>query len=208
MRKMADVRKDKGHTIRSLAEAVGISPTTVNNIENGRSRGPQYGTVIKIARELGVEPREVEEFRPVVEEAEGPHPSSGQTIEGVLGESGAVLGRPWKLSSPRREPSPKERLQRDLDFAEREDLMGLVESEVGNATGVDPTEEDVTRDPELVRIGLRGTLRALMRRLGRAETERAYRRVFGAAPEGEEAARPRQRKWRGTAGEEQGGDDV
>ncbi|MDP9476634.1 MAG: helix-turn-helix transcriptional regulator [Actinomycetota bacterium] len=206
MRKMVDARKERGHTIRSLAEAVGISPTTINNIENGRGRGPQYGTTVKIARELGVDPREVEEFRPVVEEAEGPRPAPAQMSDEWS------LGGPPRLRSGRRglyreAPSPKERLQRDLDFAEREDLMGLVESEVGNATGVDPTVEDVTKDPELVRVGLRGSLRALMRHLGREEVDRAYRRVFGAAPEGEEPAPPRRQWWRGKAGKERGGDE-
>ena len=209
MRKMADVRKERGHTIRSLAEAVRISPTTVNNIENGRGRGPQYGTAVKIARELGVDPREVEEFRPVVEEAEGPRPIVARMLEKRLQESGGGFRaeRARLFFSPQAPSPPKERLQRDLDFAEREDLMGLVESEAGKAAGVDPTVEDVTKDPELVRIGLRGTLRALMRRLGRAETDRAYRRVFGAAPEGEEAACARQRRRRGSAGTERGGDD-
>ncbi len=205
MRKMADVRKEKGYTVRSLAEAVGMSPTTINGIENGRIGRPQYGTVVKIARELGVDPREVEEFRPVVEEAEGTRQPSWPRIDDLLGNPGMLRESRPNYSQP--EPLPQDRLQRDLDFAEREDLTGLVEAEAGNATGVDPMEEDVMENPELVRIGLRGALRALMQHLGRAETLRAYRRVFGATPKGEESARTRRQAGRETTGEKEGGDE-
>ena len=74
----------------------------------------------------------------------------------------------------------------DLEFAEREDLADLVEEEIGNATGVDPTEHLVFEDPELVRIGLRGVLRSLMRHLGKEETDRQYEKAFGERPPGEE----------------------
>lgn len=179
MRKMAGARKEKGHTVRSLAQAVGVSPTTVNNIENGRGGGPQYGTVVKIARELGVDPREVEEFRPVVEEAEGRRQPPWPRIDDFFGNPGVLRESRPNYAQP--EPLPQDRLAEDIAFAEREDLTGLVEAEAGNATGADPTEEDVMKNPELVRIGLRGALRALMRHLGKEETDRIYRQNFGTA---------------------------
>lgn len=60
-----------------------------------------------------------------------------------------------------------------------EDLAGLIEAEVGNSSGVDPTEVDVLADPELVRVGARSALRALMQYLGKEETDRIYRQNFG-----------------------------
>jgi hypothetical protein len=75
----------------------------------------------------------------------------------------------------------KERLRQDTEFVESADIVGEVEAEASNATGgaVDPTEVDVMRDPELVRLGLRTLLRSLMFHLGPDETERAYEKAFG-----------------------------
>ena len=42
-----------------LAQEAGISPTTVSGIENGKISTPQFGTVRKLARALGVEPEEL-----------------------------------------------------------------------------------------------------------------------------------------------------
>ena len=66
----------------------------------------------------------------------------------------------------------KDRLRRDMEFAQREDIVGEVEAEAANATGgaVDPT---------VVRLGLRTLLRSLMFYLGPDETERAYEKAFG-----------------------------
>jgi len=60
-----------------------------------------------------------------------------------------------------------------------EDLAGFIEAEIGNATGVDPTEHPVLEDPELVRVGARSALRALMQYLGKEETDRVYEQNFG-----------------------------
>jgi DNA-binding XRE family transcriptional regulator len=79
-----------------------------------------------------------------------------------------------------------ERLRRDMEFAEREDIVGEVEAEASNATGgeIDPTVVDVFEETELVRLGLRTLLRRLMDHLGRDEVNRAYEVEFGSLPRG------------------------
>ena len=42
-----------------LAREAGISPTTISGIESGKISNPQFGTVRKLARALGVEPEEL-----------------------------------------------------------------------------------------------------------------------------------------------------
>lgn len=83
---------------------------------------------------------------------------------------------------------PEGQAARELEgmrsFAEREDIVGFVEVEAANATGVDPDEKDVFADPELVRAGLRSVLRSVMSHLGREETDRQYERAFGVPPSG------------------------
>ncbi len=54
-------RIERMSTVRSLAAAAGISPTTLVAIEHGRVR-PHYGTMLAVASALGVEVREVTEF--------------------------------------------------------------------------------------------------------------------------------------------------
>lgn len=46
-----------------LAEEAGVSPTTVSGIESGRIARPHFGTVRKLARALGVDPRELLSLR-------------------------------------------------------------------------------------------------------------------------------------------------
>jgi len=86
----------------------------------------------------------------------------------------------------RKEAADQEQRRRDMEFAQKEDVEGAVEAEASNATGgaIDPTEIDVTQDPELVRLGLRTLLRRLMDHLGRDEVDRAYEKVFGSLPSG------------------------
>lgn len=47
-----------GYTVRGLAEAAGVDPSTVNAVENGH-RGVQGTTLTKLAETLGVETREL-----------------------------------------------------------------------------------------------------------------------------------------------------
>ncbi len=68
---MASLRKARTArllSVRGLAEAAGVSPTTIQLIEQGE-RLPHYGTMRKIATALGVEPGEIAEFRQAIEAA-------------------------------------------------------------------------------------------------------------------------------------------
>lgn len=64
--KMSEARRARGHTVRSLAEAVGLSPTTVSGIETGKIENPRYESVVRLSRGLGVAPEDVEEFQPAL----------------------------------------------------------------------------------------------------------------------------------------------
>ena len=66
MRPLKTHRVEKMMTVRALATASGVSPTTLVKIEHGRVR-PHYSTMLAVARALGVEPREVEEFDAALE---------------------------------------------------------------------------------------------------------------------------------------------
>ena len=62
IRPIGDVRRERLQTIRELADRAGISTRTVLRIEHG-VQSPQLGTIKKLAAALGVDPREVREFR-------------------------------------------------------------------------------------------------------------------------------------------------
>lgn len=180
MRKLAKRRENAGYTVRALADEAGVSPTTISGIETGRIKSPQYASVVKLARVLGVEPQEVEEFRPVVQAVEGlaeertaSQDTNSQVSRQEAEEEGDLASQP---------PEPPAPGLSDRELAENEDIVGFVEAEASNATGVDPAEAAVMEAPELVRIGLRSVLRSIMAHLGREEIDRAYRRVFGAEP--------------------------
>ena len=53
------IREERMWTQGRLAEKAGISPTTVSGIESGRISRPHFGTIKKLARALGVDPREL-----------------------------------------------------------------------------------------------------------------------------------------------------
>ena len=57
--KLTMFREHRMWTQGRLAEEAGVSPTTVSGIESGRISRPQFGTVKKLARALGVDPREL-----------------------------------------------------------------------------------------------------------------------------------------------------
>ena len=61
MRTLKILRVDKMMTVRALASASGVSPTTLVKLEHGRVR-PHYSTMLAIAGALGVHPREIAEF--------------------------------------------------------------------------------------------------------------------------------------------------
>ncbi len=56
---MVVIRERRMWTQGRLAEEAGVSPTTVSGIESGRISRPHFGTVKKLARALGVDPREL-----------------------------------------------------------------------------------------------------------------------------------------------------
>ncbi len=58
-RKLVVIRERRMWTQARLAEEAGVSPTTVSGIESGRISRPHFGTVKKLARALGVDPREL-----------------------------------------------------------------------------------------------------------------------------------------------------
>ena len=71
MRTLREERVRRLLTVRSLAERAGVAPTTVHLIETGRRR-PQFLTIERLSRALEIDPREVAEFRMVLDAAERP----------------------------------------------------------------------------------------------------------------------------------------
>lgn len=72
---MAPLREERVHrllSVRALAKQAGVAPTTVHLIETGR-RAPQFLTIQKLSRALGVEPEAVTEFRAMLDAAAHRH---------------------------------------------------------------------------------------------------------------------------------------
>lgn len=57
--RVIEIREERMWTQGRLAGEAGVSPTTVSGIESGRISRPHFGTVKKLARALGVDPREL-----------------------------------------------------------------------------------------------------------------------------------------------------
>ena len=74
--RLAVVRESRMWTQGRLAEEAGVSPTTVSGIESGRISRPHFGTVEKLARALGVDPRELLSSRGLEERAPATTPLS------------------------------------------------------------------------------------------------------------------------------------
>jgi transcriptional regulator with XRE-family HTH domain len=55
-------------SVRALAARAGVAPATVHLVETGRRR-PQFLTIERLSRALGVDPTEVAEFRAVLDAA-------------------------------------------------------------------------------------------------------------------------------------------
>jgi transcriptional regulator with XRE-family HTH domain len=155
VKKLVQARKDRGLSQRQLASEAGVHLNTVWKTETQQSH-PSYEVAAKLSRALGLEPTEIAEFAPVVQAAKG------QDEEG------------WPIVV--RQSSER---SRDMEFVEREGLESIVEVEAANATQVSPDEQDIRSNPELARIGLIHAMRAIMRYLGKEETLRAFRAVFG-----------------------------
>jgi transcriptional regulator with XRE-family HTH domain len=155
VKKLVQARKERGLSQRQLASEAGVHLNTVWKTETEQSH-PSYEVAAKLSRALGLEPTEIAEFAPVVQAAKG------QDEEG------------WPIVI--RQSLEK---SRDMEFVEREGLESIVEVEAANATQVSPDEQDIRSNPELARIGLIHAMRAIMRYLGKEETLRAVRAVFG-----------------------------
>lgn len=56
---LKDARLSAGLTQTQLADRVGVSQTTVYDLEVGRNQSPSYETVIRLAAALGVSPEEL-----------------------------------------------------------------------------------------------------------------------------------------------------
>ena len=56
-KRLQNLRRSRMWTQRRLAEEAGVSPTTVSGIETGRLSKPHFGTVCKLGRVLGVDPK-------------------------------------------------------------------------------------------------------------------------------------------------------
>ena len=75
--RLSGLRRSRLWTQARLAEEAGVSPTTVSGIESGRISRPHFGTLGKLARALGVDPRELLASSPAPSAAEeGPAPMS------------------------------------------------------------------------------------------------------------------------------------
>ena len=57
--KVAQARKRKGWTQEQLAEHIGMSVDWVRKVEGGRSRRPQYDSLLRTASALDLEPTEL-----------------------------------------------------------------------------------------------------------------------------------------------------
>lgn len=63
MLKLREARLQALLSIRQLARKAGLSATTIYLLESGQ-RTPQLLTIYKLSRALGVEPADIDEFRP------------------------------------------------------------------------------------------------------------------------------------------------
>jgi transcriptional regulator with XRE-family HTH domain len=66
MARLEILRRQRLLSQRELAERAGVAESTVHLIEVGRTR-PRFRVVRAICEALGVQPAEVDEFRPLIE---------------------------------------------------------------------------------------------------------------------------------------------
>ena len=57
--KLRRIRDDLSLSQRELADEAGVSPATINKIETGQVDRPHPSTMRKLAKALGVEPRDL-----------------------------------------------------------------------------------------------------------------------------------------------------
>ena len=59
---LALVRRLKGFSIRALADATGLAPSAIFDIERGATKRPRPSTIARVADALGVDPATINEF--------------------------------------------------------------------------------------------------------------------------------------------------
>jgi transcriptional regulator with XRE-family HTH domain len=101
--RLAGLRRSRMWTQARLAAEAGVSPTTVSGIESDKISRPHFGTLGKLARALGVDPRElVAPPSPAAEEGAAPMSlewaRSSPETEFERGLEGASLSRLESLS--------------------------------------------------------------------------------------------------------------
>ena len=151
--RLAILREDRMWTQRRLADEAGISPTTVSGIESGRISRPHFGTIGKLARALGVEPRELLPPRGVEERSNSASLSLGwamssreEEFEEVLEE--ATLGGLMGLS--RELDEEHERLRRLYGEARGAEQRRLIKERIRDvAAQHGSVETSIAHHPDL-----------------------------------------------------------
>jgi transcriptional regulator with XRE-family HTH domain len=161
VRKLREVRNDASLTLRELAERSDVALSTVWQIESGNQLRPQLATALKVADALGVDPHDIEEFRPGLAEVE------------VKGTRHAEREKQEERASQR----PPARSARSLP----EGIEGVIEQEIANMAGGEFFTVDLR--PEIVQAGAEQALDRLMDHLGRDTVDRIYERRFGTDSE-------------------------
>jgi transcriptional regulator with XRE-family HTH domain len=67
---LRQIRKRHLLSIRELARKAGVSPVTLMHVEQGK-RTPALRTARRLSAALEIDPSEVDEFRPLLEDDEG-----------------------------------------------------------------------------------------------------------------------------------------
>ena len=131
--RLVNIRRSRMLTQGDLAEEAGVSPTTVSGIESGRISRPHFGTVRKLARALGVDPRELLSLRDPEEQTRSAPFSltwamSSREEEFEKGLEGAALGDLLSLSQELDEEH--ERLRRLYGEARSSEQRRLIKGRI------------------------------------------------------------------------------
>lgn len=63
--KVADLRRKNGLTQRQLADLIGVTESTIRNLENNRNGVDQIERVVKLCRALNCSPEELIEYQSI-----------------------------------------------------------------------------------------------------------------------------------------------
>lgn len=136
-----------------LAEEARVSPTTVSGIESGRISRPHFGTIKKLARALGVDPRELLSLEGFGEQARTAHFSLGwatssREAEFEEGLEGAPLASLRALS--RELGEEQERLRELYGEARNAEQRRLVKRRIRDVAGQQGSvEASIAHHPDL-----------------------------------------------------------